>query len=296
MARHPPGDGQAPDGRGGALPPGRHPELSDSGAGAGTAEGRGGRGALRPADPAAQRGQAHGGGPECGVCPIRGRGPGRGLLPHRPGGGGGPGGVLYQPGAGGTVRKAHRPAVRRRRRGGHPAGPEPLLRLLPRGAGSGGGAAGPALPPTEEVRPHGGGHALLSGPVPEGAGPDPVRRRHPGPAGEGFKEGPKGGRAPGRGPVPGPAGGRRGPPGAGPGGAAPAGHAQGPVPDGVYPQGGRGRDGRDWPGRGAVPHVRQPGGGPEAHPEGGLRRRAGPDHAGPEKRAGRGGPDRHPGL
>ena len=97
-------------------------------------------------------------------------------------------------------------------------------------------------------------------------------------------------------PVPGPAGGGRGPPGAGPGGAAPAGHAQGPVPDGVHPQGGRGRDGRDRSGRGAVPHVRQPGGGPEAHPEGGLRRRAGPDHAGPEKCAGRGGPDRHPGL
>ena len=86
-------------------------------------------------------------------------------------------------------------------------------------------------------------HAGLPGPVPEGAGPDPVRRRHPGPAGEGAEEGPKGGRVPGRNPVPGPAGGGRGTPGPGPGGAAPAGHAQGSVPDGVHPQGGRGRNG-----------------------------------------------------
>ena len=107
---------------------------------------------------------------------------------------------------------------------------------------------------------------------PEGARPDSVCRRHPGPAGEGAQQGSEGGCAPGRGPVPGPAGGGRGPSGAGPGGAAPAGHAQGPVPDGVHPQGGRGRDGRDRTGRGAVPHVCQPGGGPEAHPEGGLRR------------------------
>ena len=41
-------------------------------------------------------------------------------------------------------------------------------------------------------------------------------------------------------------------------------------------------------GRGAVPHVRQRGRGSQAHPEGGLRRRAGPHHAGAEKCAGGG--------
>src|SRR5699024_11499543 len=44
--------------------------------------------------------------------------------------------------------------------------------------------AGPALPAEEEVRRHGGGYARLPGPVPEGAGPDHLRLRHGGAAGE----------------------------------------------------------------------------------------------------------------
>ena len=99
VARHPPGDGQAPDGRGGALPPGRHPELPDSGAGAGPAEGWGGRGALRPSDPccAARAGSWRRSRARSLPCPETRTG--TGPAPHRPGGGGGPGGVLHQPGA-----------------------------------------------------------------------------------------------------------------------------------------------------------------------------------------------------
>ena len=47
---------------------------------------------------------------------------------------------------------------------------------------------------------------------------------------------------------------------------------------------------------GALPHVRQRGGGFEAHQQNRLRRRAVPDHAGVEERAGGDGAGDHPDL